>query len=243
MSYFSVMAIFKNEAMMLKEWLDHYIWQGAEHFYLIDHGSTDFYIDVLMPYIDNDLVTLWTRTAQFQQAKLYTEMFKVHQPEMGWLAVADVDEFFYGPKRPLIRELDDIRRRGFNEVFANWQMFGTEHDRQPESVRRDVKRAWAKHHNQVKNIVWAEDFESLHVHWAPRKKRVPSLAIHDSKRIKLNHYQLISREYFEKVKMTRGDVNCSDRLNLRDWNYFDDVNKNATTTNLELSRLVEYGYT
>ena len=31
----------KNEAIAMKEWLQHYINQGVEHFYMIDNGSTD----------------------------------------------------------------------------------------------------------------------------------------------------------------------------------------------------------
>lgn len=44
MPYFlTCLAIFKNEAMNLKEWLDHHLWQGVEHFYLINNGSEDDY--------------------------------------------------------------------------------------------------------------------------------------------------------------------------------------------------------
>jgi hypothetical protein len=36
MNYLSILAIMKNEAMNLKLWIDHYIYQGVDHFYLID---------------------------------------------------------------------------------------------------------------------------------------------------------------------------------------------------------------
>ena len=39
--FLSIVAVFKNEAMGMEEWLNHYIMQGVEHFYLIDNGSTD----------------------------------------------------------------------------------------------------------------------------------------------------------------------------------------------------------
>ena len=44
---FTIMAIFKNETMNLKLWLDHYLWQGIEHFYLIDNDSNDNPINIL----------------------------------------------------------------------------------------------------------------------------------------------------------------------------------------------------
>jgi hypothetical protein len=52
MYYLSVLSIFKNETINLKLWLDHYLWQGAEHFYLIDNGSTDEPLNILQEYID-----------------------------------------------------------------------------------------------------------------------------------------------------------------------------------------------
>jgi hypothetical protein len=35
--------MFKNESMIIEEWLMHYISEGVEHFYLIDNGSNDDY--------------------------------------------------------------------------------------------------------------------------------------------------------------------------------------------------------
>jgi len=39
----SVLAMFKNEGMIIEEWFKHYLDEGVEHFYLIDNGSTDDY--------------------------------------------------------------------------------------------------------------------------------------------------------------------------------------------------------
>ena len=50
MHFVSVLAIFKNEGMNIKEWIEHYIWQGIEHFYLINNDSTDNYKKILLPY-------------------------------------------------------------------------------------------------------------------------------------------------------------------------------------------------
>ena len=36
-----VMAIMKNETDVLREWIQHYRWQGVDKIFLIDNGSTD----------------------------------------------------------------------------------------------------------------------------------------------------------------------------------------------------------
>ena len=51
-------SMFKNENLLLGEWIEHYIEMGVQHFYLIDNGSTDSYLNILQPYIDRKLVTL-----------------------------------------------------------------------------------------------------------------------------------------------------------------------------------------
>ena len=48
----SVGALFKNEASILKEWIEHYLHHGVEHFYLINDNSTDNFLDVLQPYVE-----------------------------------------------------------------------------------------------------------------------------------------------------------------------------------------------
>jgi hypothetical protein len=40
-------AIFKNESHILQEWIEHYIREGVDKFYLIDNGSTDDYESVI----------------------------------------------------------------------------------------------------------------------------------------------------------------------------------------------------
>jgi hypothetical protein len=34
----SILSMFKNESMIIKDWFEHYLKEGVEHFYLIDNG-------------------------------------------------------------------------------------------------------------------------------------------------------------------------------------------------------------
>ena len=90
---FAVAAQFKNEASILKEWLDHYIDEGCSHFFLIDNNSTDDYLSILSPYISKGLVTLFSNPTPkpmnlnqyvLPLATLYT-----------FIVPVDLDEFIY----------------------------------------------------------------------------------------------------------------------------------------------------
>ena len=57
--YLSVAAIFKNESLNLKEWIEHYLLHGVDHIYLINDNSSDEYEQILKPYIEKHIITLF----------------------------------------------------------------------------------------------------------------------------------------------------------------------------------------
>jgi Glycosyl transferase family 2 len=90
--YLSIIAIFKNEACVMKEWLDHHIGHGVEHFYLVDDDSSDDILEVLKPYIDKDLVTMHPSTSRwvpFRQTGIYKKVFNsvYSLNESRWIAI------------------------------------------------------------------------------------------------------------------------------------------------------------
>lgn len=51
--------MFQNEAPWLKEWITyHHKVLGVDHFYLYNNDSTDDFMKILQPYIDNGIVEL-----------------------------------------------------------------------------------------------------------------------------------------------------------------------------------------
>ncbi|WP_420421050.1 glycosyltransferase family 92 protein [Simkania sp.] len=112
----AVCAIFRNEAPYLKEWIDyHHDILGATKFYLYDNESTDEYLSVLRPYIENGLVELieWDSTEEHAiyvakvctfpwapyQIAAYTDCCKNRAlNKVRWLAVMDIDEFIVPTK-------------------------------------------------------------------------------------------------------------------------------------------------
>jgi hypothetical protein len=104
----SVCALFKNEAMYLKEWLEYHQMVGVDHFYLYDNGSRDGSRGILLPYIRNGIVTLthwpdgvknsdeenlqhWVLSTQLPAYENAIKRFAIHDSE--WLAFLDIDEF------------------------------------------------------------------------------------------------------------------------------------------------------
>jgi len=55
-NYLSVVALVKNEAEYIGEWLEYHLLQGVEKFYIYDNESTDKLQAVLKPYIEAGIV-------------------------------------------------------------------------------------------------------------------------------------------------------------------------------------------
>ena len=88
-----VMAILKNEAPNMEEWLCHHMAIGVDHFFLYDNGSTDQLHEVLKPYADHGVVTtLYFPLRGLQRdANNHAVRFFGHTTE--WIAYVDIDEF------------------------------------------------------------------------------------------------------------------------------------------------------
>ena len=124
-----LIAIFKNESHILKEWLDHYISQRIDKFFLIDHNSTDNYIHILKPYIDSGIVELFFERRPHPHVKSINENCLVKCKQYDWVIACDLDEFIYARKSyPTIKSyLEDINEMlpTANQIFIPWKMFGS----------------------------------------------------------------------------------------------------------------------
>ena len=74
-----IVAIFKNESHILKEWMEHYISQGIDKFFLIDHNSTDNYFHILQPYINSGMVELFLETQDVSELTVFKAKEIVNQ--------------------------------------------------------------------------------------------------------------------------------------------------------------------
>lgn len=223
MYYFTIGGIFKNEAHILKEWLEHYFYHGVEHIYLINDNSTDDFYHILKPYIDEKRVTLYNHTDDRKvvgiQDYKYNLYFQKHLKDTYWFGILDLDEFLYSP---LDIDIKNILKRyeSENQLFVNWVHFGSNgHIKQPDLVvpnfiyrgeYNSKKNGPDGRYNSYKAIVKTNASVKLgihrHLYNSSYDGKNVSFNMSDTPLL-INHYAIQSKEFWCNVKMTRGDVN------------------------------------
>jgi hypothetical protein len=246
MYYLSVLAQFKNETFNLKLWLDHHIWQGVQHFYLIDNGSTDNPLSILKHYIKKGYVTYFYRPKLYSQIENYRNIFaKFIWFRSYWLAVIDLDEFLFGTDQRLVKKLTHLHY--YDVIYCNWFVYGTsgciDH---PSDIRKsNIHRMPNLDPVNTKYIIKTASIEhpsQLWIHWLYRPKTNipiktgPKIRI-ANQLIKLNHYVCQSEEFFKKVKSVRGDATQAGNKWTREM--FDAHNNPATFIDETLKNIIE----
>ena len=124
----AVVAIFKDEARYLKEWLDYHLLAGVEHFYLYNNDSSDDFAEVLAPYVESKLVTLTAWRGKLQMYPAYNDAIEKFRFACRYMAFIDLDEFIF-PKstQSIVEVVDEIFSKYPNAAAlgVNWQCFGS----------------------------------------------------------------------------------------------------------------------
>lgn len=232
MHQFSVCALFKNESHILREWLEHYIYHGADHFYLLNDESDDSYLSVLEKYISNRTVTLIDVNCERypnRQRDIYNKYMLPRLDETKWLLLCDLDEFVWSPSHVNITKLLENCNH-LAEIQVVQTLFGSNgHITQPESVvksftmRRNCQFGSTRTHGYKYFLNSSYPFTELNVHYAipkdPYDEKNRWLILNDEYLI-LNHYSCQSKEWFEK-KCKRTDANEFKSLTMSDFSEFD----------------------
>jgi len=224
----SLLSIFKNESMNLKLWIEHYISEGVNKFYLIDNGSTDNPLDILNEYIQNGKVNYYYLPEPNKQVEHYRNIIVNEnlKENTEWLIICDLDEFYYGYPKKLVETLNEYKN--YDIVYSNWRMFGSDgHKKHPDNIIKSI--IWREpDFSETKKFIFQpskiDDFNKLTVHYIKENDN----SILENDKIRLNHYPIQSEEFFITVKMTRGDVAFKEWDTIRDMNYFYKYDKNKT---------------
>lgn len=123
-----VASTFKNESMLLGEWIQHYVDEGVDHFYLLDNGSPDDYMK-LIQHFPSDMVTV-VRDGSPPRMSLQDHLMNKYFTSMiiaeaNWVLVVDVDEYVY-PMNPTecISDILAQLKPNVHRVWLPWKVFG-----------------------------------------------------------------------------------------------------------------------
>jgi hypothetical protein len=184
-----LVAIFKNESHILKEWVEHYLNQGVDKIFLVDNGSTDNYYSILQPYISTGKVDLVKDNKKYAQTELYNKHFLHKCKAYDWVIVCDLDEFIYG--RKYCNSIKDFLNKvhpSFSQVFIPWKMFGsngydTMEQEQPSSVISTFTKRINNNdnrHNKFRSFTYKGHIKYIFSKCIVRTKYLLKLNIHHS---------------------------------------------------------------
>lgn len=244
----AVLAILKNEAAYVEEWIEYHRLVGVEKFYLFDNESSDNLKDVLKRYIEDGIVELESLPGKGQQLVAYQMGIEKAKSESKWLAIIDADEFI----QPLENEniVKFLEQEPISGMFIGWQVFGSSHHVKRQSGLvienylyhadenfiadykmiinpRKVLKILNPHYVQLFGRVVDENFKRVIGYPASQLKHaLPS----SKERIRINHYYSKSWEEFQS-KANRGYADGpqdeSDMRESRNRAAFDDHDQNT----------------
>jgi hypothetical protein len=226
-----VVAIFKNEAHILEEWIQHYLREGVDTFLLIDNDSDDNYMDILKKYIDAGKVILNIDKERYKQIQHYNNYYlnKVKN-EYDWVLLVDLDEFIYARNgfntiKDYLKSLDNnvaqifipmklYGSSGFIEQpklvvenFIKRKIYKTNQSMYTKTIMRCNKlKRFDNHSSQIINgIEISATNNTRNNNYKNRCLDTISEDILKKSYLHLNHYEIQSWDWF-KIKMTRGSA-------------------------------------
>jgi hypothetical protein len=244
-----IVSLFKNETAILKEWLDHYINEGVDTFYLTDNGSTDHYMPILDPYLKTGQVVLNINPKKYAQNK-HLNFFLKDAQKHDWVIVIDLDEFIYARRGyKTIKDYLNGVKPDVQKIHVPWKLYGSSgHAKQPKSVIQGFvhRRKYPDDLNHMsaydsiickKTIVRGKNVVRLDLHTSMVKDEpvviFPNNESYNNRDyymwvtekllnesyLHLNHYRIQSVEAFKK-KQTRGDAHAKKHNGYRTKKYF-----------------------
>jgi len=223
----SVLAMFKNESTIIKDWVEHYLREGVEHFYLIDNGSTDDYYEKIKMYnkyitLTKDPTRLPKGTQTFLFNKIYSETIKY---ETEWIIFCDIDEYIYA-RNGNNQIMDALNKlpRNVEKIWLPWKCFGSSGNKnQPNNIIKYFtkrKKGYTKNDGFGKIICRTSNLEKImtcghivklnenNIMYTANGQKLEDYDLDEenckSLNLHLNHYMLMSEEYYLTVKSIRG---------------------------------------
>jgi hypothetical protein len=222
----AIAAIFKNENLYIREWLEFHILVGVDHFYLYDNDGGDEAAQILKPYEEQGYVTRhpwihldgtkYDRATPFKQRNKNHQAFghaaKTYRADFRWLMKIDIDEFLFpldGDRiPPLLERYDRSKIKGLRIPRINFGDCG--HETRPAGL---LGEAYTKHeaeysdHKDLANSLFLSSNDrtnSAHA-WGYKWWRFGRLVGEDEiDQMRVNHYYTKSLEEWLGRQNTSG---------------------------------------
>lgn len=234
------MAIVKNEALYIEEWINYYRSIGVDHVYIYDNESTDNLKEVLEKY--GTKVTYREFRGKARQMDAYNDVLNKFGNDCHYLAFIDADEYLYVKNQATtLKALLDTYFSNVNVggLVVNWQLYGSSgYEKAPKGLVTNnfVYRAKSnfERNRHVKSIVdprkTAGFINDPHApYYLPKcyavnekKKRIdgPFTRVVAVDYIQINHYFTKSKAEFI-LKKNRGQATSEPQRTVKDFEEHD----------------------
>lgn len=254
---FVIVSMFKNESMIMDEWITHHLQYGVDHFYLINNGSTDNSQDILSKY--SQYITLISDSSQifshqpklvqicnndkkyiniqrnvtFQQYMINKYFLKNVKENANWVAVIDCDEYIYSPKGDNIGKILTNIKPNITRLFIPWKRFGSNHlIQQPKSIREGFTLRMKFQPNKPNFMGYGKSIEKVN--------EIRFMCPHESDLI--HNYSILpnltnlNHDNFIKYQFSDNDILCCNHYATMSREYFDKFKSKRTGASTNIIR-------
>lgn len=239
----AIVAIMKNEASHIEDWLRFHSLAGVKAFFLYDDGSTDRTVELAKAFGGARVSILpWTLRTRFKspdvsfdrQVLAYCHAIENFGSAFKWMAFIDIDEYLVPLRDNSL--IDALNGLNDGNISLPWTMFGPSGHESPPALSSPYAYTFRARHRRgpllnFKCIVDPCDVTEAHVHrfktrsmgnvssndvgFRADNKLRSSHTFVSAECIQLNHYYTRSKhELYEKIE--KGDPPDTDKLRRRD---------------------------
>lgn len=234
-------AIIKNEAPYIREWILFHKMVGVDKFYIYDNDSEDNLYDTISDFVKDGLVEYTYFPGKCMQMPCYNDAISKHKDECKYMGFIDCDEFVIPVDSDTLLNILDKRINGNAKGLGiNWRTYGSSGKKNmPEGlvIENYTYRSRAnddinKHIKTICDPRFVETFDNPHypiyqdgyysVDEEGKEIYGPFNLNNTVNRVRINHYFTKSLEEYIK-KMNRGKA---DLLSYRSMHEFYERDKN-----------------
>jgi SAM-dependent methyltransferase len=214
---FGVVAIVRNEAPYLLQWIAHHRVLGFEQFTIYDNQSNDASARILAPLARAGIINaVYWSDRNDRQRRAYDNAARRLRSSVEWCLFADLDEFLVLDPGLTLDDILPVDPR-ISAVGIPWRVFGSggQRNRGTELVIERFTKAAPTFHRLVKSLVRLRDLRKMGIHTpkriagrvadiqgSPLDLRTPRTAASPAR---INHYFNRSWEEFVSKRL-RGDI-------------------------------------